>query len=130
MFPFLHSPGTSPDCQDFSTRMGERLDSYVSQFPPHPGIHVISSHRAVPVVYIHQVVSDPLFPYTGWDFALPASIYGVLVSAPPHPAAEPQPLSPHTAFIEPVTARPRCATPFCLEQLQELELERLQELEL
>ena len=67
MFPFIQSRETSPDCHEFSD-MTE--SGYISQFPPHFGLHLIRFHRYL-CVQVPQVVMNLIFSYSWRDFATP-----------------------------------------------------------
>ena len=72
VLPVFQSPGTSPDCYDFSHQ--EWLDDYVSQFPQDCGMHLIRTHRLMDAQVPREVV-NLIFTYIGRDVAPPVPTF-------------------------------------------------------
>jgi len=73
MFPFFQSPGTSPDCHDYSNIMESSL-----AMTPVNSLRTLgcSSSGPIDLMYIQvpQVVRNLIFSYSGMDFAPPVLI--------------------------------------------------------
>ena len=63
MFPFLQSPGTSPDSHDFFKYDGEWLSNHISHLFQNPGMDIIWPHGLIHVQF-HEEDSDLFHRYS------------------------------------------------------------------